>query len=145
MKVKIKKWINRYLLAETSAVIGTLLGGILTNMIFHNRVFTALGGTWGENIGYYSIIVLKDIRRSREIHNKITFIILIKTIRNLFVEFGPAEFLDSFFVRPFFMYVFPKILNSLSLGLIAGKFSADLVFYIPTIILYELRNKLLKE
>lgn len=60
------------------------------------------------------------------------------------VEFGTAEYLDSFIVRPFAMYFFPKLLNNITLGLIAGKFAADGIFYIPTILSFELRKKYLK-
>ena len=145
MKVKIKKWINRYLPAEISGAIGAVFGGIIVNTVFHNPVLTALGGTWGENVGYYSVIIYRDIRRSKEKNREVNSYVLLKIFRNLIFEFGPGEFLDSFIVRPLSMYIFPKILNNLFIGLIVGKFAADFVFYIPTIISYELRDKLLKE
>ena len=39
------------------------------------------------------------------------------------------------------MYIFPIILGNFAVGIIAGKFAADIVFYIPVIIAYELRKK----
>lgn len=145
MKKKIKVWIKRYFLAEILALFGALVGGILIHITFHNFILTALGGTWGENIGYYGTIVIKDLEKLQEKHKKITVFILIKLIRNLILEFGPGEYLDSFIIRPFTMYIFPLILHNLYLGLIIGKFTADITFYIPTIISYELRNKYLKK
>ncbi len=136
MKRKISTWIKRYLPAEILAVIGALLGGLIINVLFRNSVLTALGATWGENIGYYGIIILRDLKKQRHV---------FKVIRNLILEFGPAEYLDSFLIRPFMMYFFPRILNNLTLGLIAGKFAADFIFYIPTIISYELKNKFIGE
>ena len=87
------------------------------------------------------MIIFRDLRK----HKKINSIILLKTIRNLILEFGTGEYLDSFFIRPFAMYIFPKLLNNLTLGIIVGKFAADAIFYIPTIISFELKNKFLEE
>lgn len=145
MKKKIKVWVKRYLLAEIFAVFGALIGGVIINITFHNLILTALGGTWGENISYYGTIILRDLKKLKEKHKRITIFIVIKLIRNLILEFGPSEYFDSFIIRPFTMYVFPLILHNLYLGLIVGKFSADIIFYIPTIISYELRNKFLGE
>lgn len=65
-----------------------------------------------------------------------------KTIRNLVFEFGFSEALDSFVVRPFCMYIFPILTNNYGVGIIIGKIVADVSFYIPTIIAYELRKKI---
>ncbi len=145
MKAKIKVWLTRYIPAEIFAVIGVIIGGTVVNAVFHNSILIALGATWGENIGYYGTIILRDLKRLKEKHKKITKLIVIKLIRNLLLEFGPSEYFDSFIVRPFAMYIFPLILHNLYLGLIVGKFAADITFYIPTIISYELRNKFLGE
>jgi len=39
------------------------------------------------------------------------------------------------------MYIFPILIQNYSIGIIVGKIVADVVFYIPTIIAYELRKK----
>ena len=135
MKAKVVIWIKRYGWAEVMGFIGASSGGIVTNILFSNSIITALGGTWGENIGYYGSIIIKDSRKQNN---------FFKILRNLLLEFGPAECFDSFLVRPFTLYIFPKLLNNLPLGLVAGKFTADFIFYIPTIIAYELKNKFLK-
>jgi len=105
--MKIKIWLKRYLPAEIFATTCALLGGGITNLLFHNPILTALGSTWGENLGYYGTIIF------------------------------------SFIIRPFAMYIFPKITHNLYLGLIIGKLTADITFYIPTIIAFELKNKFL--
>ncbi len=144
MKAKIKTWIHRYLPSEFFAVIGALSGGYLFNTIFNNPVLTALGGTWGENTGYYGSLVIRDTLKNRP-NTKNLFRAILRTLRNLFLEFGVSEYLDGFFVRPFAMYTFSRLLNNLALGLIIGKLAADMIFYIPTIISYELRTKILGE
>jgi len=142
MKSKITIWLKRYVPAEFFAAIGALSFGIGINTLFHNPLFTALAGTVGDNCGYYGTIVINDLRKQKEKHQKITFPIFVKTAKGIIFEFGIAEFLDSFFVRPFSMYLFPLLLNNVGFGLLVGKITADVIFYIPTIIAYELKTKL---
>lgn len=138
MKQKIIIWLKRYIPAEIVAVCGALIGGFSVHVLFHNPILTAIGGTAGDTVFYYATIVVSDLRK----HKPITFRAFVKTIRNILLEFGPSEFLDSFIVRPFSMYIFPLLLQNVGLGLLVGKIVADIIFYIPTIIAYELRVKL---
>jgi hypothetical protein len=145
IKRKLNEWIKRYLVAEIFALIGAVAGGTILNLIFHNSVLTALGGTWGENSGYYGYIISKDLEQRKAKGEKIFPSGILKVTRGIILEFGVAEYLDSFLVRPSAMYIFPKLVGNMPLGLIMGKFSADLIFYIPTIISYELKKKFLKD
>jgi len=144
-KSKILEWLRRYLPAEICAICGALAGGMITSFIFKNPVVTALGGTWGENIGYYGRILYQDIKKRRGRDERITAGGILKVIRNLIIEFGAGEYLDSFVIRPSAMYFFPKLLNNVPLGIFLGKISADIIFYLPTIISYELKKKYLKD
>ncbi len=67
---------------------------------------------------------------------------LSHTLRNLSLEFGPAELLDSFLVRPLAMYLGPIVVGSLTAGVILGKIAADVVFYTLAIVGYEFGKKL---
>ena len=145
MRTRLMGWFKRYLPAEIFALIGALAGGMIIDFTFHNAVLTALGGTWGDNIGYYGTIILMELSRQREKQKSLSFIALFKTARNILLEFSTAEYLDSFFIRPFALYFFPKLLNNVALGLIVGNLVTDVTFYIPTIISYELRKKFLKD
>jgi len=51
--------------------------------------------------------------------------------RNLIIEFGPAELLDVLAVRPFFMYLIPKLTGDFLLGTFIGKMIADVIFFYP--------------
>jgi hypothetical protein len=53
----------------------------------------------------------------------------------------PAEILDNFFIRPFAMYIAPQYIHPYPIGFLAGKFSADLIFYALAIIGYESRKR----
>ena len=136
MQVKIKTWLKRYIPAEIFAALCTVSLGLLTQYLFHNSVLTAIGGDLGEFIGYYGTILFNDLRK----HNHISSQIVLHTVREMFFEFGIGEFMDSFLIRPFSLYIFPLWLHNISLGLLVGKIVADIIFYIPTIISYEIRS-----
>ncbi|MCL4359827.1 hypothetical protein M1555_01035 [Patescibacteria group bacterium] len=138
-------WVKRYVPSEIFAIIGALGGGILTNALFHNAVATAYGATWGENIFYYGTMLIREVHFQKGRHTIKSPVPYVKAIRNLVVEFGPSEYLDGFIIRPFTMYLFPKLLHNLSLGLVVGKFAADITFYIPTIFSFEMRSKFLRD
>ena len=58
----------------------------------------------------------------------------------LAAEFGPAGALDTFVTRPLAMALGTRAFG-LPLGVIVGKFAADLLFYVPVIIVYERRKR----
>ncbi|MBD3362450.1 hypothetical protein GF362_01910 [Candidatus Dojkabacteria bacterium] len=142
---KFVEWLKRYLPAEILAITGALVIGGLAHIIFQNGAVTALAGTWGENIGFYGKILYEDIRKRKQKDERITFIGMLKVLRGIIVEFGAGEYLDSFVIRPGAMYVFPKLLGSTFWGLLVGKLTADITFYLPTVISYELKKKYLKD
>ncbi len=61
------------------------------------------------------------------------------------MEFGPAEYLDSFVIRPFFLAVLPSIIQNYSAAIFIGTLLADFIFYVPTIVSYEFRKKVFKD
>ena len=142
---KIKEWLYRYLPAEIVAIVGAMIGGLTAHLLFNNPVLTALFGTWGENIGYYGKILYSDIKERQKKDNKISFLGIVKVLRNTIVEFGPGEYVDSFIIRPMAMYLLPKLLGNVFVGLFLGKIAADVTFYLPTVIAYELRKKYLRD
>lgn len=145
MKKKVVEWIKRYLPAEIVSIILTLISSVLTYKLTNNHLTTALVGTWVGNIGYFGTILLADIfQTNRALAYKdmsYTYKTLIQNMRALLVEFGLAEVFDSLFVRPTLMYYFPIWLGDISLGILLAKFTADITFYIPAIIAYELSKK----
>jgi len=144
-KNKLKEWLKRYLPAEVFAVTGALAGGLLVSHFFHNPLKTALGATWGETFGYYARLFYGDLKKRKYADNAVTLKGILKVIRDLLVEFGVAEYLDALLVRPSMMYIFPLLVRNIVIGLILGKFAADIIFYIPTISFYELRKNWLKD
>ncbi len=148
MKQKIKEWIKRYLPAEIISIIATLVSSLLAFNLSQNHLTTALVGTWAGNIGYFGTILLTDVITTKKFLAlkgiPYSFKTFSKNMRALFVEFGIAELIDSLFIRPTLMYYLPIWVNDISLGVIIAKFAADITFYVPAIISYELSKKKLR-
>jgi hypothetical protein len=142
--IKLKSWIKRYLPAEVAGTITAITCATIVYIITKNEIITALAGTWGENIGFYGVMITRDIASAKRLHKskrkRYTVTSFFKTLRDIILEFGPAELLDTLLVRPTMMYLFPKLLNNIQLGVFAGKIAADIIFYLPTIISYELQQ-----
>jgi hypothetical protein len=149
MRQKIREWLKRYIPAEIAAIIMGISFSLLTYAITNNRIATAYAGSISDSIGYYSVISLRDIAESKKHHKKKNkkygYSSFMKNIRNIVLEFGFSEFFDSLVIRPFMMYIFPLLLGNMIFGVLAGKIIADIIFYIPTIIAYELRKKHMKD
>jgi hypothetical protein len=145
MNKKLKEWLKRYIPAEIFSTLGALIGAGLTFFFTNNGVLSAFAGMIFENVGYYGFIVVReyvaDLKKSKGEYRILGF---FKTFRNLSLEFGFSEILDSLIVRPFFMYIIPLMISPFSLGILIAKIVADIIFYIPTIIAYELRKKHLR-
>ncbi len=145
MHPKIKEWTIRYLPAELLSTIATVLAGIIAFGLWHNNVVVAIAATWAGNIVYFGTIFLYDVFRTskeaKKANKSYTYVYFLKNIRAFVIEFGIAEVLDSFLIRPLLMYYMPSITGSLWGGLILAKFMADITFYIPTILSYEFAKK----
>lgn len=148
MKRKIIEWIRRYFPAEILSTITAICVALSTNYFSNNLILIAIFSSWSETIVFYAFIISRDIFSSKRQHTaqnkKYTLFSFGKNIRNIVIEFGIAEALDTLFVRPFFMYFFARLSGLLVLGIVMGKLTSDIIFYIPTIIAYELRRKHLK-
>lgn len=140
MRARIREWLWRYLPAEGLSVAATLLPALVAGP-GTSRVTLALAATWAGNVAYFGTILLRDaVRARKELHGagkRYTGRSLLRNLRNMAIEFGVAEVLDSFFIRPALMYWLPLRTGSLTGGLIAAKFLADLTFYLPAILFYE--------
>ena len=148
MKEKLREWIKRYGLAEIISLTATVLASWLAFELTENNITTALIATWTGNIGYFGTILIQDIqlatnqlRSKGKVYSLETF---YQNVRALFVEFGIAEIFDTFLIRPALLYYFPLIVGNRTLGVVIAKFAADITFYIPAIISYELSKKKLR-
>ncbi|GAA4374759.1 hypothetical protein [Hymenobacter koreensis] len=149
MKQKVREWLRRYLTAEILSLLATMAGAALALQLSGSRVTAALTGTWAGNVLYFGYLLLADAllaRRVRQARGQdYTWRTFGQNLRALFVEFGVAELADSFLVRPALMYYLPLWLGNFSLGILLAKLLADVTFYVPAIISYELSKKRLRD
>ena len=131
---RVRTWLARYAPAEAAGLAGAVLTAGAADRL-GVAVVTAYAGAIGETLAFYLVIVTRDVRR-RPASTSVP-----RTLRDLAVEFAPAEVLDTFVVRPAAMYVAPLLLGSMAVGVIAGKIAADVVFYALAIISLELLRR----
>jgi hypothetical protein len=146
---KRNEWLKRYVPAEILGTITALLGAVITYHSSHSLIAATAGGWVGEGVGFYGyFITLELLANSKRYENQKLIQRISKAVAaagtNLLVEFLPAELFDNFIIRPFLMYQGLKHIKPLAIGFLAGKFSADIIFYIFAIVGFESRKKLLK-
>ena len=139
------KFLKRYLPAFVAANVGALLGGLLAHYLVDNIVVTVLAATWGENVGYYGHLLLADLRERKKIDKSITLKGFYKVVRNMAIEFGPAEVLDSFLVRPLFIFIALRYIENTALGILLGRSLADVLFHVVAGTMYTLRKKYVRD
>ena len=130
------RWLRRYLPSELLSLLAAVAGAQLAYGATANPAVAAVAGAWSETIIYYATMLTREVRAHPGQRLPIT-------LRNLVLEFGLAEALDSLLIRPAMMYAATQLLANIALGTVLGKFAADVVFYIPTIAAYELRRRYL--
>jgi len=149
MNAKAKHWFKRYFPANLFCSLVTLVVAQTTFYFSNDRVLTAFLSSIIGTVFYYGFILTRDIIATVKLGKiqaqKYSYKSFIKNVRNLVLEFGLAEVLDTFLIAPLFMFWFPVLFNNLTIGIIVGRYLADFIFYIPTIISYELRKKYLAD
>ncbi|OYU94581.1 MAG: hypothetical protein CFE21_14990 [Bacteroidetes bacterium B1(2017)] len=145
VKRKLKEWLKRYLPAEIVGTITALAAASITHYFTYNLILIAYAASLAEAIGFYSTVFIQQLMHVINVNKTknilLTFKDLSKIIRNILLEFGVAGLLDDLTLRPFFMYVFPILLNNFALGILVGKLVGDLSFYCIAILSYELKNR----
>lgn len=146
---RIKEWSWRYLPAEIFGTLGAVLGAGLFFYYVQNGILAAYGGVIGENLGFYGYIFIGDFRKKRKENakknKKFSLAELRIVVKNLFLEFGFSEVLDSLLVRPACLFWFSRWMPEYGFGIVTGKIAADIIFYGPTIFAYEMKKKYLKD
>ncbi|QKJ18495.1 hypothetical protein [Microbacterium hominis] len=122
-------WIRRYLPAEIVCTIAMLAATALVALWTDNVALLAAAAYIGETIGFYGVLaVTVYVEQRREFGGGPRT--LGRTGVLLVAEFGPAEIVDSVLVRPAALIAGVWLLPDPLLGVLAGKFAADLVFYL---------------
>lgn len=141
LKEKLIRYARRYIVAEISGTVCAILVSLFVFWFTGDKLVTAVAGAWSEGIGFYGTILLRDIVSTKK--NKMPVSIGAHS-RNIFLEFGPSEVMDSFLTRPGSMFLFSVLISNLTVATLLGKITADIIFYTVTILLVELREKYLR-
>lgn len=136
-------WLRRYGVPELVGTVAAMLAAWAGDAGGAPLVVIAYAATIGENAGFYGTIVAREIaahRRDARVNGeRYDGWHLWRTIRGLLLEFGPAELLDSLILRPLAMGLGVRFLGR-QVGVVAGKLAADVSFYVPVVLTYELRR-----
>jgi ornithine decarboxylase len=136
MRHRVRAWLRRYAPAELAATVGALLAAAAGARLA-GPAGAAVAGALGETVAFYGFVIARELRAERRSGNGRS---TSRVLSDLLVEFGPTEIIDTLAVRPLAMYVGPLLIGNLTVGILAGKVAADLVFYTLAAISYELRR-----
>lgn len=145
-KSKLREWLRRYIPAEVLGTITALVPAWVAYGHTHSFVAGAAAGWVGEGVGFYGYFIVAELLSGASRHKHHSFfkraaLAVAAAGTNLLVEFAPAEVLDNFIIRPFLMFLIPHYVHPYALGFLAGKFSADIIFYTLAIMGYEARKR----
>lgn len=149
LREKRTEWLKRYIPAEIAGTAVALACAWIVYAHIHTLASATGAGWLGEGIGFYGYFIVAELTlRARWYQTypllKRIALVVITASTNLFVEFMPAEIFDNFIIRPFLMYMAPQYIHPYPLGFLAGKFSADILFYVLAIAGYEARKRWLR-
>ena len=121
-------WIARYLPAEVAGTAAMVIGGLLASAWTTATPLIALAALVGEIVGFYAVlavtIYLEQVPVTATRRRT-----LGRTGMLLVAEFGAAELLDTFLVRPAALMLGIWLVPDPVWGMLAGKAAADIVFY----------------
>ena len=136
-------WLRRYGVAELAGISTALVSAWVADVLGAHPFAVAFAATVGENFGFYATIIGRQVAADRRVAQRAGEPYVgrrvWRTTRELLLEFGPAELLDSLIIRPAAMGLGIRFLGR-DAGVVAGKLAADVTFYLPVILTYELRR-----
>ncbi|MFE5408412.1 hypothetical protein [Microbacterium sp. NPDC056569] len=121
-------WIVRYLPAEVVGTAAMVMGGLLATMWTDAAPLIAVAALLGEIVGFYAVLAVTiyieqtQVSATRRRAAGRTAVLLV-------AEFGAAELLDTFLVRPAALMIGVWLIPDPLWGMLAGKIAADIVFY----------------
>ena len=127
-------WLRRYLPAQLVCTATGLLCAWAVATFNGSAAAAVVACIWGEVLSFYGTMLGRDLARRGM---QALPVVLYDLVR----EFGPAEALDGLLLRPALMYAGAMLAPSLAVGIVAGKYAADLAFYVPVILSYELLRR----
>jgi hypothetical protein len=135
LRGRARAWIDRYLPAEIGCTTAALVCAGLASESGVGAEAIAAAGTLGEVAAFYAVMV------ARELLQRGGRAALPGVLRDLALEFGPAELLDSLLLRPALLYAGIRLAPHPALGALLGKLAADVAFYSAATLGHELARR----
>ena len=121
-------WIVRYLPAEIAGTAAMVVGGLLATLWTDAAPVIAVAALTGEVIGFYAVLAVTIYIEQTPVSTTRRRAVG-RTFGLLVAEFGAAELLDTFLVRPAALMLGVWLIPDPLWGMLAGKVAADIVFY----------------
>ncbi|PRC43454.1 hypothetical protein C6A85_000000105260, partial [Mycobacterium sp. ITM-2017-0098] len=139
---KFSEWLWRYLPCEIAGTTAEFGAAAWVYVSTGSLAMAAVAATIGASVGYYAAAFVTALRWSfrDQAHRRgaeRAAVAGILALRSVAVEFGPAELIDSIFVRPLAFYIGPTLFGDVLAGWIFGKLVSDVAFYACAIFSYE--------
>jgi hypothetical protein len=135
-------WIKRYAPPEVAGTLTMVLVGIAVSAVGAPIWLVGITAALAEGVGFYAVAGVAVWREQRRgFPDRGPLRILIRVVGLLLFEFGPAELLDTFLVRPVAIMIGVQLLPHVAWGLIAGKVVADIAFYVLAATAFRVSEK----
>lgn len=134
-------WRRRYGIAEALGTVALVLAALAVARLSGSLVLAALAGSLAEAGWFYGVLLLRDWRQERA-HAREGGCAPRpgrELAHDLLLEFGAAERVDGFLLRPGCLWLGLTLVGGWP-GLLAGKLAADLLFYGPLLSFLHWRN-----
>ena len=150
-RLRVLGWVVRYLPLELLGTLTALGTAWIAFQASGSLPVAAIAGALGESVGYYALVVVRAARghrasaRVRRIPGRggRAWATTWLTVRSVIAEFGPAELVDSFLVRPALLWAASALWGANPGAWLVGKLAADAVFYVVAIVSFETGRRLI--
>lgn len=137
-------WIRRYAPAEIACLVTMLLASIAAASATDSPPLLAAAAIGGATVGFYGVLVTQVMREQLRLlsgePNRWRRA-AVRTLPLLVAEFGVAEILDTFFLRPALMIAGVVLIGDAVWGLLAGKVVADVLFYVISAVCFRVTER----
>lgn len=144
-KYKIKDWEGRYGLPLVASTVMAIIAANVAHVLLDNLIIAAFLATWSDTITFYGIVAYRDLKLREKRDGELKITGFLKVFRDMLAEFGAAEYLDTFIIRPFWLSIIPTLISNYSLAILLGSLVANVTYFVPTIFSYEARKRIFRD
>lgn len=136
IRTRLTAWRRRYGLSEAIGALIAVLAALAVRRGGGGLVPAAFAATFAEAVWFYASLAWREYRRARgealAAAPPLAVPAARDVFRNLALEFGAAEAVDSLLLRPACYAIGMRSLGSVP-GILAGKLAADVLFWGPVL------------